>query len=300
LTRITSSLYGTSSWSTNSLTSSYITASNVVGTVTSASYALSASYAPVNTSVTSSWATNALTASSINFVPNIANTASYYNGSVISSSYSLSSSYAPTNTNITASWSINSLTASSINFVPNLANTASYYNGSVISSSYALTSSYALNTGTTLVTGSTYPITSSWSINTITASYLVPTNSYQVTNLTASGDLIYKNSVLLDFGSASLATTGALQVITQVLTGSYNAAFYNYCAISGANSRAGTVIANWNNNSSQITYTEYATTDIGDTTQLQLSAALSGGYVQFLANTTGSISWSVKVAAQYL
>ena len=40
----TGSLLGTSSWATNSLTASSVTASNVIGTVTSASYALSASY----------------------------------------------------------------------------------------------------------------------------------------------------------------------------------------------------------------------------------------------------------------
>ena len=40
----TGSLFGTSSWATNSLTASYVTSSNIVGTVTSASYSLSASY----------------------------------------------------------------------------------------------------------------------------------------------------------------------------------------------------------------------------------------------------------------
>ena len=40
----TGSLNGTASWANNSLTASFITASNVVGTVTSASYAESASY----------------------------------------------------------------------------------------------------------------------------------------------------------------------------------------------------------------------------------------------------------------
>lgn len=42
---ITGSLQGTSSWAENAVTASYITASNVVGTITSASYALTASYA---------------------------------------------------------------------------------------------------------------------------------------------------------------------------------------------------------------------------------------------------------------
>jgi hypothetical protein len=61
---ITASLFfGTSSWSNNSLTSSYVTASNIVGTVTSASYALSASYAPTNINITASWSNNSLTAS---------------------------------------------------------------------------------------------------------------------------------------------------------------------------------------------------------------------------------------------
>ena len=60
---INGSLNATSSWSTNSLTASYVTSSNVVGTVASASYALSASSAP--TTITASWSTNALTASSL-------------------------------------------------------------------------------------------------------------------------------------------------------------------------------------------------------------------------------------------
>jgi len=41
----TGSVFGTSSWATNVLTASYVSSSNIVGTVTSASYASSASYA---------------------------------------------------------------------------------------------------------------------------------------------------------------------------------------------------------------------------------------------------------------
>ena len=60
---ITASFFGTSSWATNALTASYVTSSNVIGTVTSASYSLSSSFSP--TTITASWATNALTASSL-------------------------------------------------------------------------------------------------------------------------------------------------------------------------------------------------------------------------------------------
>jgi hypothetical protein len=128
---ITGSLYGTSSWANNVISSSYATtasyALNAGGGTTlitgstypitsswsnntiSASYALTASYA-----TTASYALNSLTAS-------YAATASYYNGSVISSSYSLSASYAPTNANLTASYAILASVSSSLNFTDDVA-----------------------------------------------------------------------------------------------------------------------------------------------------------------------------------
>jgi hypothetical protein len=53
----------TASVAQNSITSSYISSSNVSGTVISSSYSLSSSYAPTN--ITSSWSNNSLTASSL-------------------------------------------------------------------------------------------------------------------------------------------------------------------------------------------------------------------------------------------
>lgn len=49
----TGSLFGTASWANNALTASYVTASRVVGTITSASYAVTASY--VETAQTASY-----------------------------------------------------------------------------------------------------------------------------------------------------------------------------------------------------------------------------------------------------
>ena len=86
----------TASWSNNSLTSSYVTASSIIGTVTSASYALSTSYAPTN--ITSSWSNNSVTAS-----------------------YVATASYAPTNANLTASYAILASVSSSLNFVDDVA-----------------------------------------------------------------------------------------------------------------------------------------------------------------------------------
>jgi hypothetical protein len=220
---ITGSLYGTSSWTTNSLTSSYASGSKVFSI--SSSYALTASYA--------------------------------INGSG-GSSLTTGSTYP-----ITSSWSINSISASYFSgSISNAiqADTASYASGSnifAISSSYALTASYALNStgGTTLNTGSTYPITSSWSINSITSSYIdagnittgrlnnniLPTQM-NVTNITASSTAIFQGDYIFNKGygisytntqvtaSTSGATTASLYNLT---FGNISSSVYMFAIVSG-------------------------------------------------------------------
>ena len=95
----------TSSWANNAITASYISASNISGTVLSASYAATASYV-----------VTALTASFV--------TASNIVGTVTSASYAA-----------TASYVVTALTASFV--------TASNIAGIVTSASYAATASYA-------------------------------------------------------------------------------------------------------------------------------------------------------------
>ena len=163
----------TASWSNNSLTASYYG-----GNVTSASYALSASFAPTNTNITASWSNNSLTSSYIN----LAQSASYYGGSVTSASYSLTASYALSGGGTT-------LTTGSTYPI-----TASWSNNSI-------SSSYALNGGTTLTTGSVYPITSSWSNNSTTASYAL----YAVTPV---------NVITASFQTGSIANQTVLYNVT--------------------------------------------------------------------------------------
>ena len=123
----------------NASTASFVTASNVIGIVESASYALTASYV-LGSSETSSYALtasyieNALTASFV--------TASNVFGIVESSSYALTASYVLGSSEtasyaLTASYVENALTASFV--------TASNVIGNILSASYALTASYALN-----------------------------------------------------------------------------------------------------------------------------------------------------------
>ena len=190
---------------------------------------------------------------------------------------SQTASFLPTGIyNITSSWSTNSLTSSFI--------TASNVIGTVLSASYSLSSSYSPTN-----------ITASWATNSLTASSLISTNNYNITNLTASGPIIYKNSVLLDYSSSNMPTT--YSVVIQNATGSYNAAFFDYAIFSGSNSRAGTLISTWNSGS--IVYTEYCTTDIGNTNTISLSTVLSAGTIQLIAS--GSITnWSIKAAGRYI
>lgn len=140
--------------------------------------------------------------------------------------------------------------------------------------------------------------TSSWATNSLTASSLVSANSYNITNLTASNQIIYKNSVLLDYSSSTLATSQSNYVVLQNLTGSYNSAFFDYFASSASNFRAGTMIVGWSG--SGITYTEYATTDIGNTNQLTMSVVISASYIQLLSNAYSSLNWNVKSSGKYL
>ena len=129
-----------------------------------------------------------------------------------------------------------------------------------------------------------------------TASYLVPANNYAITDLTASGKIIYRSAVLLDYSSSNMPTT--ISVVLQNLTGSYNAAFFDYAIFSGSNSRAGTIVSTWNGGS--IVYNETCTTDIGNTNLITMSVGLSSGYVQLGVSGSGVTNWNIKASARYI
>jgi hypothetical protein len=154
------------------------------------------------------------------------------------------------------------------------------------------------NISCSVITASTFFGTSSVSTNSLTASSLVAANSYTINVLTSSNQIIYKNAVLLDYSSSTLVTSQSNYVVLQNLTGSYNSAFFDYFASSASNFRAGTMIAGWSG--SGITYTEYSTTDIGNTNQLTMSVVISASYIQLLSNASSSLNWNVKSSGRYL
>ena len=86
--------------------------------------------------------------------------------------------------------------------------------------------------------------------------------------------------------------------VVDISTGSYSAAFFDYVALSGSNTRAGIVFGSWVNG--LINYTEVSNVDIGDTSKVTMSLALNGGNVQLLANVSDTTPWNIKALGRYL
>jgi hypothetical protein len=117
----------------------------------------------------------------------------------------------------------------------------------------------------------------SGSTNAMTASYA----------LTSEWTGLNGNPISASSGTAAAAST---TVVASTATGSYYAAFFDYAATSGSNSRAGTVMSVWNAGS--ISYNEVTTNDIGNTSQVTMSVDLSGANVRLKATTT--TQWTIR------
>lgn len=176
----------TSSWSLNSISSSY--SPMVSGVTNGGSYNISSSFA--SSSISSSFSRNSLSSSYcisgsyFNYVSyNVTQSLSLIN----SSSWASSSLYS--RINLSSSYASSSTTSDM--------STTSSYSLSSFSSSYSTlssTSSYSLNAGQfVLSTGSKYPITASWSDNVITSSYI--SGSLQINGVTGYYPKYYSSSL---------------------------------------------------------------------------------------------------------
>ena len=118
-------------------------------------------------------------------------------------------------------------------------------------------------------------------------------NGFQENSVTSSFSLATKWNTIQDnpiTGSLTSATAGTTSTILSVSTGSYYGAFFDYVAVSGSNSRAGTVMSTWNGSS--VVYNESTTNDIGNTNEVTMSVDLSGTNVRLRATNTNQ--WSVR------
>jgi hypothetical protein len=135
---------------------------------------------------------------------------------------------------------------------------------------------------------------------------IVSGSDASLNNITLSGNLIVTGSTtvtslivsesLFQYGTNTDVDTGTETVIS-IPTGSYRAAFFDYVVTNSTNARAGTVMAVWNGTT--VEYTEASTTDIGNTTDLNLTAGISGSNVILQARAF-SDNWSVKTLARLI
>ena len=155
------------------------------------------------------------------------------------------------------------------------------------SSSYALSASFSQTASYALNAGSSFPYTGS----AIITGSLGVTGSLSVTN----GGFYLSQSAYLNQNQGSLGP-GTVTLQTDA-TSSYISAFYNYALTSGSNSRAGQIIAIWNGSSIQ--HTEVTTQDIGNTSNVYLTASLSGANV-LLTTVLPTSGWTIKSVVNLL
>jgi hypothetical protein len=165
-------------------------------------------------------------------------------------------------------------------------NGTQWVNSKTLVGAYTLSGSLVTNDGVSV---------NSLSASVVSAS-IVTAGTITTTNISSSGTIIYKNGVLLDYTSS--ITPSTVSVILQNLTGSYNAAFFDYAVFSSSNSRAGTIVSTWNGGS--IVYNETCTTDIGNTNAITMSVALSSSFVRLVVSGSGVTNWNIKAAARYI
>ena len=120
--------------------------------------------------------------------------------------------------------------------------------------------------------------------------------------LDVSGNTIITGSLavsasIFQYSNNAAITSGSTANIASFSTSSFTAGFFDFVATSGTNARAGTVFTVWNANN--VEYAETSTNDIGNTTNLLLSASISAGAIR-LQGTSLSGSWNVKTLTRMI
>jgi hypothetical protein len=96
----------------------------------------------------------------------------------------------------------------------------------------------------------------------------------------------------------TIAATASYQTIYNIETGSYTGAFINYTVTSASNAAAGQIMSVWN--SGTASYTETATTDIGDTSQIAFDVIMTGSVAQIAVSASLTTGWQVKTTLNIL
>ena len=138
-----------------------------------------------------------------------------------------------------------------------------------------------------VATSASYAATASLALTAISSSYAA-TSSYS--------DAFSIGQTLTRYATVTSSINGSNTVFTQA-TGSYTSAFFKYTVTSGSNARSGEIMSVWNGTTAA--FTDNSTTDIGTTTDVTSSVAISGTNVQ-LNMQTNSTGWRIKSIATFM
>ena len=93
-------------------------------------------------------------------------------------------------------------------------------------------------------------------------------------------------------------SNGTFSIFELPASSSYENAWFDYGIRSGSNQRAGTIMGCFSNGN--INYTEYCTTDLGNTSNVTMSLDLSGSYIRLISTINSSDNWNIKAFGRYL
>jgi hypothetical protein len=130
--------------------------------------------------------------------------------------------------------------------------------------------------------------------NAISSSYAA-TASYADT-FTVKDDL-FVGSSLTDYATVASSISGENNLFTKS-TGSYASGFFKYVAIKGAARRAGEIIAVWNTTGTA-SFTDFTSTDIGDTSAVTASVDIAGSDIEFNIQTNNS-GWTLRSVGTFM
>ena len=93
------------------------------------------------------------------------------------------------------------------------------------------------------------------------------------------------------------SSLGGDTVVATVTAADYDGAYFDYVVKDGSNKRLGTVMATWEG--SNVVYTDYSTTDLGDTLPISFTVDISAPNAQLNAIITSG-SWTVQTGVRVI
>lgn len=145
-------------------------------------------------------------------------------------------------------------------------------------------------TGGTITDSGTITVDSSVVRDTDLNGYVAKTGDENIGGIkTFTSDLNISNVTLSNQENTTVVT--GTETVATVSATDNDAAFFDYVIKNGTNLRSGTVYTV--HDGTNIQFTETSTNDLGDTTDVELSATLSGGNIVLQA-TVASDNWSIR------